>query len=284
MDHLGVGYLSVFGLPPVEFVHLTAGLGCSRMSIFLRGLALEQLGYPTFSLKHDAALRDAVRTALREREVTITLADGFLIAPGADMHSLRADLDVVADLGAPLINIVSIDPDRAHTFDQLGVLTELAAARGLQAVVEPVPAMPIGDLPTALAAIQHVGRPDLRLLVDTMHLVRSGSGAAELAAIDPVRIGYAQINDTTLRPRMGDYLQEAMFERLAPGEGELPLLDILCALPPDIVIEVEVPQRSLALAGVGPFDRLRPCVDAARRLLELAQGQAGSRTGNPAAR
>jgi hypothetical protein len=62
-------------------------------------------------------------------------------------------------------------------------------------------------------------------------------------------------------------MEEAMFERMVPGEGELPLHNILSALPPGIVIELEVPRRSLALAGVSPIDRLRPCVDAARRLL-----------------
>jgi hypothetical protein len=54
---------------------------------------------------------------------------------------------------------------------------------------------------------------------------------------------------------------------MVPGEGELPLRDLLSALPADIVLELEVPQRSLALAGVSPIDRLRPCVEAARRLL-----------------
>jgi sugar phosphate isomerase/epimerase len=62
-------------------------------------------------------------------------------------------------------------------------------------------------------------------------------------------------------------MEEAMFERMVPGEGELPLHDILSVLPRDIVVELEVPQRTLALAGISPFDRLRPCVDAARRLL-----------------
>ena len=100
-----------------------------------------------------------------------------------------------------------------------------------------------------------------------MHLVRSGSGATELAAIDADQIGYAQLNDTTLRPRIDNYMEEAMFERMVPGEGELPLHDLLSALPVDMVLEIEVPQGSLALAGVSPLDRLRPCVEAARRLV-----------------
>jgi sugar phosphate isomerase/epimerase len=58
---------------------------------------------------------------------------------------------------------------------------------------------------------------------------------------------------------------------MVPGEGELPLHEILSALPDDTVIEIEVPQRSLALAGVSPIERLRPCVEAARRLLADVQ-------------
>lgn len=100
-----------------------------------------------------------------------------------------------------------------------------------------------------------------------MHLVVSGHGAADLAALPPGHIGYAQLHDTTLRPRGLNYMEEAMFERMVPGEREFPLHDILCALPPGIIVEIEVPQRSLAMHGVGPIDRLRPCVDAARRIL-----------------
>ena len=208
-----------------------------------------------------------MRAAMDGRGVRISLGDGFLVLPGAEMRTFTADLDALADLGVPRISVVSLDPDLARTFDQFAALTELAAQRGIQTLVEPVPGLTVEDLPTALAAREYVGRPDFRLLIDTMHLVRSGSGAADIAGMDPDHIGYAQLNDTTLSPRFGTYMEEAMFERMVPGEGELPLRDILSALPADIVIELEVPRRSLALAGVSPIDRLRPCIEAARRLL-----------------
>lgn len=280
-DRLAIGMLSVFGLPPIEFVDLAAELGCHRISAALRGMPLVPLGYPPFSLTDDATLRNDLLAAMADRDVTLSLADGFLVLPGADVSALESDLDVVAELGVPRINVVSLEPDLARTLDQLAALTELAARRDIGTVVEPVPGMTIGDLTTALAARDYVGRTEFRLLIDTMHLVRSGSGAAELTAIDPDHIGYAQLNDITLRPRIDDYLQEAMFERMVPGAGELPLRDILSALPVDTVIEIEVPQRSLALAGVSPIERLRPCVEAARRL--LADVQDGQRTGRPAA-
>jgi sugar phosphate isomerase/epimerase len=266
MDRLGIGFLGGFGLPPVEFVDLTADLGCRYMSAVVRGLPLAPLGYPPYSLK-DAALRRDVLAAMDHRGVTISLGDGFLVLPGAEMTEFAGDLDALAELAVPRINVVSLDPDLGRTFDQFAALTELAAQRGIQTVVEPVPGLTVGDLPTALAAREHVARPDFRLLIDTMHLVRSGSTAADVAAIGPDQIGYAQVNDTTLQPRGDNYMEEAMFERMVPGEGELPLPDILSALPADVVIEIEVPRRSLALAGVGPIDRLRPCVEAARRLL-----------------
>ena len=276
MDRLGIGFLGGFGLPPVEFVNLTADLGCRYMSAVVQGLPLVPLGYPPFSLKDDAALRKDVLAAMNHRGVTISLGDGFLVLPETEIPNFSRDLDVLAELGVPRINVVSLDPDLSRTFDQFAILTELAAQRSVETVVEPVPGLTVGDLPTALAALEHVGRPDFRLLIDTMHLVRSGSSAADVAAIDPDHIGYAQLNDTTLQPRMDNYMEEAMFERMVPGEGELPLRDILSALPPDIVIEIEVPRRSLALAGVNPIDRLRPCVQAARRLLAEAAGGLGN--------
>jgi hypothetical protein len=66
---------------------------------------------------------------------------------------------------------------------------------------------------------------------------------------------------------MDNYAEEAMYHRLAPGEGELPLLDMLAALPRDLVVGLEVPMRSLAEAGVSAYDRLLPCVSGARALL-----------------
>jgi sugar phosphate isomerase/epimerase len=99
-----------------------------------------------------------------------------------------------------------------------------------------------------------------------MHWARSGYGAAELAELGPDKIGYVQLSDTTLKPCAKSYMEEAMYERMAPGDGELPLADILAVVPADVVIGLEVPMRSLAESGVGPIDRLRPCVAAAREL------------------
>jgi hypothetical protein len=43
------------------------------------------------------------------------LGEGLLIAPGVDVRSYAADLDIMAELRIPPINTVSWDPDRART-------------------------------------------------------------------------------------------------------------------------------------------------------------------------
>jgi sugar phosphate isomerase/epimerase len=133
--------------------------------------------------------------------------------------------------------------------------------------IEFAPGLTVADLPTALHAVRHVGRPNFRLLIDTMHFLRSGARATDLAAIDPKLMGYIQLCDAPLAPRFDTYFEEVMFERMAPSTGELPLLDVLRALPRDLPIGLEVPMRSKAEAGMGPHERLGPVVENARRLL-----------------
>ena len=267
MRDLAVEFISVLGLPPVEFVHLSADLGCRYISTALSAQRLESLGYPEFSLKEDVRLRQDVLAAMADRGIGISLGEGMVITARSDVADLAGDLDVMAELGAAQVNTLSFDPDRDRTFDQLARLTEMAAERGIGATIELAPGLTIGDLPTVKAAFAHVGRPDLRLTVDTMHWARSGYGAAELRELEPERIGYVQLSDTTLKPRMRSYMAEAMYERMAPGDGELPLAEILGAVPDDVVVGLEIPMRALAESGIGPMERLRPCVVAARELL-----------------
>jgi sugar phosphate isomerase/epimerase len=266
MDRLGIEFISVFGLPPVRFVELAADLGCSDLSLGLHPLDCNPHDYPSYSLS-DPTLQREFKAVLRDRGVSFALAEGFFVLPGRDVSAYAADLDMVRELGAQRINTLALEPDRGRCFDQFAALAELAAARGLATTLEFIPATPVGDLATAVAVARHVGRPEFGVLVDTMHLVRSGGSAADVAALPPGVVTYAQLCDCPLVSPCASYAEEAKYERLPPGEGEFPLLEILKALPRDLVIGLEIPQRRLAEAGVGPHERLGRCVEAARELL-----------------
>jgi hypothetical protein len=105
-----------------------------------------------------------------------------------------------------------------------------------------------------------------------MHFARSGSTLAQLAAADPGIVRYVQVSDTRLTPWAGvpAYIEEARFERLVPGEGEVPIAGILALAPRDLTVGVEVPRRALAQRGASVRELIEPAVEAARALLAKA--------------
>jgi sugar phosphate isomerase/epimerase len=281
MDMLGIEFQTVFGLPPVEFVNLAADLDCRYISTGLSGSMPNPFGYGPFSLREDSSLRNRLMAAMRSRDVSISLGEGFLVSPGGDVRDHAHDMDVMIELGVKRINTVSVDPDLGRTFDEFGVLCEMARARGLVMTTEFAPSLTVKNLDMAVAAVRHVDRPDFRVLIDTMHLVRGGHTAADLAAIDPDLIGYVHLSDNTLRQR-GEVYRDDSIDRMFPGEGELPLEDILAVIPLNVVIGLEVPMRSKIEDRQRPEEIARQGVDCARQLLAAVQDRRSSRANGAA--
>jgi sugar phosphate isomerase/epimerase len=160
-----------------------------------------------------------------------TYTIGAFVAPLQEFGWSRAQM---CEIGVPRVNILTLDPDLSRNVDQLAKFPDMAHSRGLQSTLEFLPGLTVCDLPVALAVVRQVNRSHFRVLIDAMHLFRSGSSAAD----DPSLIGYVQICDIPRVSKTGKYADEARFERLPPGEGELPLAEL---------IKAGVPlQRSLA--------------------------------------
>jgi len=267
MNRIGIERLCTFDLPPVAFVGLAADLGCRYIGIGLRAMGYyNPHGYPDWSLKDDPALRREMRASLKDRGVCVSLVEGFAVRPDFDMGALTADLDLVCELGGMRINLVSVDRELSRTFDGFAQVAELADARGIETTTE-IGVGPISNLATAMSAKRHVARSSFRLLIDTMHFFRHGGTVGEVAQLDSDAIGYVQLCDCPRISGHASYMEEALHERMVPGEGELPLLEFLKVVPEQVIVSVEVPQRSLAEAGLGPRERVEPCVAAGRRLL-----------------
>lgn len=275
-DRLAIETICAFGMPPADFVRMAALLGVPRIGLAPHPITANPHGFPTWDLRTDAALVAQTRAALTETGVSVSQGEGFLIMPGCEIADTEPALDLFAELGAPLVNAVAIEQDRARAVDQFAMLAELAAARGMDVTLEFMPLMWPATLADALAFVTGSGAPNGKLMVDAMHLYRSGASAAELSAIDPARVGYVQVCDVPMSgiasppapEAMPAYGEEARHERRCPGDGDLPLAAFIAACPPDVTIGIEVPQLSKALAGVAPVDAIRPSVAAVRRLLE----------------
>ena len=71
-------------------------------------------------------------------------------------------------------------------------LCELAGSVGVRACLEFMPFSSVRDLRSALAVVADVGHPAAAVLVDLLHLVRSGGSVADLVGVDPALLPYAQ--------------------------------------------------------------------------------------------
>lgn len=171
----------------------------------------------------------------------------------------RRLLDAGAALGAAHLLTVSSEADPLRLGEALNQLCERAAPLGMRVALEFLMITPIQTLPQALAAIQACAHPAAALLVDTLHLKRAGHTPADLAAVDPALMSYIQLCDGpgTCEPTAQAYLEDALDRRSAPGEGELPLVDVLRRLPTGTPLSLEVRSRRYREAFPDPTARAR---------------------------
>lgn len=266
MNPICLECLSVFGLHPVDFIRIAGELGCSHVTLSMSRSPNRLPVYPDLSFRHDPALRAEMRGALADSGVAIGIMEGFAVLPGGTVDDFRADLDMTAELGARAICAVSIDKDTARTHDQYARLAELAAERGLLTTTEACAGV-YRRLGHAVEAVRAVAHPSFSLLIDTMHFFRSGSTVADLATLNPALVGHVQLCDVPMPAVMDSYMEEALYERRCPGDGDLPLADFLAHVPDGVIVGLEIPIRSEAEAGIGPKERMARCVAATRRLM-----------------
>jgi sugar phosphate isomerase/epimerase len=128
---------------------------------------------------------------------------------------------------------------------------------------------------TVAQAAAIAGAAGAHIMLDPLHLVRGGSTARDVAALDPGMIPVLQFCDgpavvpddlaiTAPLPRGmtadgGPLKVESRALRLPPGEGEFPLADLVRAVPDDVPVSLEVPNAELVarLGSVGYAQRLR---------------------------
>ena len=278
---LGIEMLTLLGMPPVEYVRLAGELGCVEVSTGLSGLPLTMFGitdfapYPMWSLKDDPALRREMIAAMRDCGVRIGLGEGFRVARDLDPRDSAADLDIMAELGAKRINAICMDESMVagstEAKEKLAVLSEMAMARGMVFTIEFFPPEGITSLERALEVVEYIGRGNAHVLLDSTHLFRTGGTVEQIAALvtDPLwpgLISYCQLSDGRNAPPDEAYMMTAMFARDVPGQGQLPLRELIAVLPGDLTISVEIPRLDDLRGGMSPRDHAARCVAAARAM------------------
>lgn len=255
-------------MPLAEYAEMAARIGCTFISLNYGGAANRLDERDARTLRESVSLRHELAAAVAAQDLRIELVEGFAITPELSVEKYASDLDAVAKLGARSICAVSLDKELARTNDQFAALAAMGQSRGL-AVTTEVGAGVIRNFDVACRAWEQVAHQNFSLLIDTMHFFRRGANVEDLAAIPTETIGHVQLCDVPMPSQMQDYLEEALFERRAPGDGDLPLSDFLARVPTGVPIGLEIPVRSARDAGLTAESVLRSSLLAVEAMLQV---------------
>ena len=165
-------------------------------------------------------------------------------------------IDVAAELGAPFVLFASRLTDTAASADRFARLCEHAQSAGVTVVCEFLPIFPVNSLDVAMEIVRRSSARNAGVLVDNLHLSRSGGSVSDVVRQDPALFPYVQIADApaVVPATPADLAWEAMKGRSCPGEGQLPIAELLEAIP-NVPISFEVRSEKLLVDFPDPVER-----------------------------
>lgn len=237
---LGLAHFTVLEVPPPELVSLAARIGYATVGLRLVQGAPGTPYYPTpagSSEMRDLKLR-LDDTGIRVHDVEIATIDASFSAA-----QLTGVLESAAEFGARTLSVCGDDPDRARLTEKFVDLCDLAAGFGIGVDLEWMAWRWVRTLADALAIVTAADHPNGAVLVDALHLTRTGSAPKDLRAVPPGLIRSAQLCDARAEAptTTEEIIREARSGRLPPGMGVLPLGALLAELPIDAAVSLEVP-------------------------------------------
>jgi len=249
----GLEHLTLLGLAPPEFVTVAASAGFAAVGLRVSPAAAGEEPWPMSP--GSAMLAQTVRRCA-EAGVTVLDVEAIRLGPGA--ADGEPVLEVAAELGARYVNAVCEDPDLGRLSDQFANLVQAAEQYGVRPVIEFMAYRSVRTLADAVAIAARSGGGGI--VVDALHVRRCAVDLGELASVDPGLLTYLQLCDAPLSAPH-DQVAEARTGRLLPGQGELPLADLLATVPGTVPVAVEAPHPAGGLEPAEFAARARQALD-----------------------
>jgi sugar phosphate isomerase/epimerase len=271
MNKLSLANLSVADAGPLVLLEAAAAAGFNSVNMWL----VPPPGMAAFTVKcgatapvvGDARLIREINRTIVSTGVEVFEASCGWLSPSFDPSETRQVLDTMAQIASRRVSIVGWDADRGRLLTNLAVLCADAATYGITVTLEFMPYSAVRTVADAAAVLAAVGAPNLDVLVDALHLARSGGTPADLQLLAPNQIGVLQLCDApAIGPPQEQLRDESVNHRRYPGDGELPLEALLAAVPAGIVIEIEIPAAEHAAESI--TERARQCAQRSRSFLE----------------
>jgi sugar phosphate isomerase/epimerase len=263
MGRLTLGWLTLYDTAPADVITAAAVSNFDAVGLRITGRTLDDPAFPVVG--HPTEVRE-IHRRLAYNGIRLSNTSIYHLYPNITLDHLKPAINVTAELGAKTIVVTCMDPNEARWTDFIAQFCEIASQFNITLALEVVPYSEARTLEQGIRIIENTQASNFGLLIDTLHIVRSGGTPAEIANIDPKRIVFAQICDASAeKPTIIDLPTEARLGRLYPGDGELPLYEILDALPAGIEIEVETPR--LNQNDFSPEERAKRAGMASRKFL-----------------
>ena len=269
MPSFSLAALTALELAPPELIDVAAACGYEHVGLRLLAAMPGGVAYPL--MEDEAALR---QTIARLDATGVTVADLEVVAmrPETEIAAFSAFFEAGARLRAKHVLVAAYDPDLERFADRYAGFCEAAAPYGLTADLEFMPWTSVPDLATARRIVDRVAQANAGVLVDALHFDRSQSAIGDIATISAGKLHYWQLCDAAAaRPTSTEQMMHvARNERMFPGEGGLDLVSLARAMPPDIVVSLEVPTVTLAKT-MDAEARARRALSGARSVIAAAR-------------
>ena len=236
-----LAHLSMIAVPPMKFADVAADAGFQWFS--LRLTPSPSTGVDHGTIGDDRALErlrqhiDASGSRLLDLEVI------RMKGPDSVRESVPL-LEAAQALGARYVIATVEDSDRERSLDTLAAMAQAAEQHQAAIAVEFMMFTSCRTLVDCAEMVRSVGTPNVVVLPDVLHLIRSGGSVGQLASIEPSLLPYAQIcgaHGDGAAPDADAARAEGVRARLMPDEGDLPVREFVAALPQETIISVEAP-------------------------------------------
>jgi len=244
MTALSFHHLMMINAHPLQLIEAAACGGFSHCGI---RLVAPRVGDPLVDVLSEAGAIGAIRRKLSDSGVKLLDIEAIWLSPGTDVRSLLPALEAAAELGGRFVLVVGNDENEERLRVNLAALCALAEPLGLKIMLEFITYCSVNSLGGAAATVNAVGAGNLGLLIDALQFFRSGATSRDVAPYDPSLFSYVQICDgrSEAPQTIDERRREAREDRLLPGEGQLPVKELLAALPAHIPISLEAPTARL---------------------------------------
>jgi len=261
-----LAHLTVLSVPPPRLVQIAARAGYEYVSIRMTRVTPAD---PHYDLAHDAAMMRETLAQLSGTGIKVHDVELFRMDPATEPESFAAELEASARLGARRIIAQLPDPDRNRAAERFARLCDMAKPYAISPALEFPHWTETGSLASAAEILRAAARPNAGILVDMLHMGRSGSSVDELRRLPREWFHFAHVCDAEVEvpPTMERVLRTARSERLFPGEGSIDVRGILACLPSDIPYSLEIPRDTL-MKAIGPEEVASLALRVARSHLD----------------